>query len=66
MGEIRNEQTGADDQYTAKKVYRKPGVQMYGTLSQVTQLAPNTSPHRTDPNFPGPPSSPSPAPNSRT
>ncbi len=37
--------SGAD-----KKTYRRPSVQVYGTLSQITQATPNTAPHALDPN----------------
>ena len=37
-----------------KKIYHKPGVQVYGTLAQMTTNQPGAAGHANDPSFQGP------------
>ncbi len=46
--DIRDEQLRDDGAKTAKKPYRKPAVQVYGTLTEMTGASPNPGAFKTD------------------
>ncbi len=51
--DVRDEQLRDDGAKTARKAYRKPGVQVYGTLAQMTGSTPaQPSAHVADPGAP--------------
>ncbi len=51
MDSMENLQLLDDSQHagTGKRTYRRPSVQVYGTLSQITQATPNVAGHVLDP-----------------
>lgn len=53
--ELNSPQFQAAGKQENKKPYRKPGVQVYGTLSELTQASPNNAPHAQDNPAPFPP-----------
>ena len=46
--DIKDDQLRDNAAKTAKKPYKKPGVQVYGTLAQMTGAAPGPSARKTD------------------
>jgi hypothetical protein len=52
--QTRDQQLPSDQEPNRKKAYRKPSVQVYGTLTQMTSGSSSSTPRQADPGAPAP------------